>query len=246
MGARRDGNSQWLTATPTQAPGPERFLGGDVNPLAIRVKVIINCAMSADGKIALKSRKQTEISNEADKKRVHELRSSVDAVLVGVGTVLTDDPKLTVKEKYVRDARNPVRIVLDSKGRTPPDSMVLNGEARTIIVTSEDCSVELPNAEVLRCGIGRVDIARLVSMLEEKGIGSVLVEGGAEVIWSFLRSRLADELYLFIGSIVIGGDTSPTPAGGEGAASVEEAVELRLMKAEVIGNGVLLKYEVTK
>ena len=215
-------------------------------PLAIPVKVTINCAMSADGKIALKSRKQTDISNEADKKRVHELRASVDAVLVGIGTVLTDDPKLTVKRKYVPDAKDPVRIVLDSSGRTPPESMVLNGQARTIVVTSEDCSVELPNAEMLRCGMGRVDIAKLLPMLEEKGIRTMLVEGGAEVIWSFLESRLADELYLFIGSMVIGGETSPTPAGGEGAASVEEAVELRLIRAEVIGNGVLLRYEVTK
>ena len=215
-------------------------------PLAIPVKVTINCAMSADGKIALKSRKQTNISNEADKKRVHELRASVDAVLVGIGTVLTDDPKLTVKRKYVPDAKDPVRIVLDSSGRTPPESMVLNGQARTIVVTSEDCSVELPNAEMLRCGMGRVDIAKLLPMLEEKGIRTMLVEGGAEVIWSFLESRLADELYLFIGSMVIGGETSPTPAGGEGAASVEEAVELRLIRAEVIGNGVLLRYEVTK
>jgi 2,5-diamino-6-(ribosylamino)-4(3H)-pyrimidinone 5'-phosphate reductase len=215
-------------------------------PFPISVKVTINCAMSADGKIALKSRKQTEISNEDDRKRVHELRNSVDAVLVGVGTVLADDPKLTVKKKYVPDARNPARIVLDSRGRTPPDSKVLNGEARTIVATSEDCSVDLPNAEMVRCGKGRVDIERLLPMLEEMGISSILVEGGAEVIWSFLESRLADELRLFIGSIVIGGDTSPTPAGGEGASSVEDAVELRLIEATVIGNGVLLRYEVAK
>ena len=215
-------------------------------PLAMPVKVTINCAMSVDGKIALKSRRQTKISNEADKKRVHELRNSVDAILVGIGTILTDDPKLTVKRKYVPDAKDPVRIVLDSNGRTPHDSMVLNGEARTIVVTSGDCTVELPNAEMLRCGKGRVDIASLLPMLEKRGIRTLLVEGGAEVIWSFLESRLADELYLFIGSIVIGGDTSPTPAGGEGAASVEEAVELRLIRAEVIGDGVLLRYEVAK
>lgn len=215
-------------------------------PLAIPVKVTINCAMSADGKIALKSRKQTEISNEDDRKRVHELRSSVDAVLVGVGTVLSDDPKLTVKKKYVPDAKNPVRIVLDSSGRTPPGSKVLDDEARTIIATSEECSVELPNAEMVRCGEGRVDIERLLPTLEKMGISSILVEGGAEVIWSFLKSRLADDLHLFIGSIIIGGDTSPTPAGGEGVSSVEDAVELRLIEATVIGNGVLLRYEVAK
>ena len=202
--------------------------------------------MSADGKIALKSRRQTDISNEADKKRVHELRNSVDAILVGIGTVLADDPKLTVKKKYVPAPRRPTRIVLDSSGRTPHGAHVLDGQAKTIIVTSEECSAEMPNAEMIRCGKGRVDIAALLPILEGKGIKTVLVEGGAEVIWSFLESRLADELQLFIGSIVIGGDGSPTPAGGEGVASREDAVELRLKEAKAIGDVVLLRYEVAK
>ena len=210
------------------------------------MKVTINCAMSADGKIALNSRKQTDISNEVDKKRVHELRNSVDAILVGIGTVLTDDPKLTVKEKYFPDPRRPVRVVLDSKGRTPPHAMVLNGESKTVIVTSEECTREFPNAETIRCGTGRVDIERLLPLLEEKGIHSMLVEGGAEVIWSFLKARLADELLIFIGSMVIGGDSSPTPAGGDGASAMDDVVELRLRNAEVVGDGVLVEYEVVK
>lgn len=210
------------------------------------MKVTINCAMSADGKIALNSRKQTDISNEVDKKRVHELRNSVDAILVGIGTVLTDDPKLTVKEKYFPDPRRPVRVVLDSKGRTPPHAMVLNGESKTVIVTSEECTREFPNAETIRCGTGRVDIERLLPLLEEMGIHSMLVEGGAEVIWSFLKARLADELLIFIGSMVIGGDSSPTPAGGDGASAMDDVVELRLRNAEVVGDGVLVEYEVVK
>jgi 2,5-diamino-6-(ribosylamino)-4(3H)-pyrimidinone 5'-phosphate reductase len=212
----------------------------------VNLKVTVNCAMSADGKIALNSRKQTDISNEVDKKRVHELRNSVDAILVGIGTVLTDDPKLTVKAKYVHNPRSPVRIVLDSRGRTPPHAMVLNGESRTVIVTSEECTREFPNAETIRCGRGRVDIERLLPMLEERGIHSMLIEGGAEVIWSFLKARLADELMIFIGSMVIGGDSSPTPAGGAGASAMEEVVELRLRNADVVGDGVLVEYEVVK
>ncbi len=210
------------------------------------MKVIINCAMSADGKIATKNRKQTAISNDSDKERVHVLRNSVDAVLVGIGTVLVDDPKLTVKTEYVQTPKNPIRIVLDSKGRTPPGAMVLNGAARTIIVTAKESVTELSNAEMIRCGRGRVDIGELLPILEEKGIRTLLVEGGSEVIWSFLRERLADEIYIFIGSVVIGGDSAPTPAGGEGAASIDEAVTLRLKKADVVGDGVLLRYEVGK
>lgn len=212
----------------------------------IGLRVIINCAMSADGKIATKNRRPTAISNDTDKKRVHALRNSVDAILVGIGTVLADDPKLTVKAKYVDHPKNPTRIVLDSKGRTPPEAMVLNGDARTIIVTAEESVKEFPNAETIRCGSGRVDLGELLPMLEEKGIRTLLVEGGSEVIWSFLRRRLADEIYIFIGSMVIGGDSAPTPAGGGGAVSIDEAVALRFKKAEVVGDGVLLKYEVGK
>lgn len=210
------------------------------------MKTIINCAMSADGKIALKSRRQTKISDEQDKKRVHELRNSVDAILVGVDTVLSDDPKLTVKEKYVKNPKHPTRIVLDSDGRTPTDALVLNGAARTIIVTNERCGKTFPNAEVIRCGKEDVDIERLVPELERRGIRKMLVEGGSKVIWSFLRTRIADEVCIFIGSMVIGGDSAPTPAGGPGAEDEKDIVHMRLKDAEVLGSGVLVKYEVVK
>jgi 2,5-diamino-6-(ribosylamino)-4(3H)-pyrimidinone 5'-phosphate reductase len=213
---------------------------------AVSLKVIINCAMSADGKIATKDRKQAAISNDTDMRRVHLLRNSVDAILVGVGTVLADNPKLTVKAKYVHDPRKPVRVVLDSKGRTPPDAKVLDGESRTIIVTAGATTKEFKNAETIRCGSGRVDLEELLPVLEENGIRTLLVEGGSEVIWSFLKSRLADEVYIFIGSVIIGGTSAPTPAGGDGAASLEDAVALKLKKAEVVGDGVLLRYEVDK
>src|SRR4030042_1938374 len=83
-------------------------------PTPVVLKVIVNCAMSADGKIALRTRKQTRISNEEDKKRVHQLRNSADAVLVGIETILADNPKLTVNEKYVKHPKKPVRMGLDS------------------------------------------------------------------------------------------------------------------------------------
>mgnify|MGYP002387443620 FL=1 len=210
------------------------------------MKTIINCAMSADGKIALKSRRQTKISDEQDKKRVHELRNSVDAILVGVDTVLSDDPKLTVKEKYVKNPKHPIRIVLDSDGRTPTDALVLNGAAKTIIVTNERCRKTFPNAEVIRCGKKDVDIERLVPELERRGIRKMLVEGGSKVIWSFLRTRIADEVCIFIGSRVIGGESAPTPAGGSGAEDEKGIVHMRLKDAEVLGSGVLVKYEVVK
>lgn len=210
------------------------------------MKTIINCAMSADGKIALKSRRQTKISDDEDKKRVHELRNSVDAILVGVDTVISDDPKLTVNEKYVKSAKHPTRIVLDSDGRTPNGALVLNGAAKTIIVTNERCTRTFPNAEVIRCGREDVDIEKLVPELEKRGVRKMLVEGGSKIIWSFLRTRIADEVCIFIGSMVIGGDASPTPAGGQGAAEEKDVVQLKLKSADVLGSGVLVRYEVVK
>ena len=210
------------------------------------MKVVINCAMSADGKIALKTRRQTRISNEADRKRVHELRNSADAILVGIETIIADNPKLTVNPKYVKRPRRPTRIVLDSYGRTPRNALVLDGGAETIIVTNETTRTTFPNAEVIRCGKEDVDLRKLMPLLEKRGIKKLLVEGGSRVIWSFLDSRIADEVNLFVGSIVIGGDKAPTPAGGEGALDEKSIISLRLKDAKVVGNGILLTYKVVK
>ena len=202
--------------------------------------------MSADGKIALRTRKQTRISSDEDKRRVHNLRNKADAILVGIETVISDNPKLTVNAKYVRNPKNPVRIVLDSTGRTPRKALVLDGAARTLIVTSEGCRKEFPNAETIRCGKGEIDLKKLMKILSRMGIRTLLVEGGSKVIWSFLESRIADEVNMFIGSIVIGGEKSPTAAGGAGAPDERSIVALRLKNVKAFGGGVLLTYEVVK
>jgi 2,5-diamino-6-(ribosylamino)-4(3H)-pyrimidinone 5'-phosphate reductase len=208
--------------------------------------VIINCAMSADGKIALPSRRQTRISNDEDLKRVHELRNRCDAILVGIETVLSDDPKLTVKESYVPDPKQPVRIVVDSNGRIPEDALVLSSDSPTIIAVSESCERTIEGPEFLVCGKDKVDIPLLLEILDRKGIKTLLVEGGETVIWSFLNQRLADEFYIFVGSMVIGGLTSPTPAGGEGAKTELDIIPLKLKEVRKIGDGVLLQYGVEK
>lgn len=200
--------------------------------------------MSIDGKIALPSRKQTRISNEEDIARVHRLRNECDGILVGIGTVMSDDPKLTVKEKYVENPRKPLRIVLDSKGRTPRDAKVLNEDAPTLIVTSQSSESTFGSARTLRLGKNTVDLHALMHHLHEMGLRKLLVEGGETVIWSFLREGLVDELRVFIGSMIIGGRMSPTMAGGEGSASFEEIIRLELKRITQIGDGALLEYEV--
>jgi len=209
----------------------------------MRPRVIINAAMSVDGKIALRGGKRIKISDEEDFRRVHELRNSVDAILVGINTVILDNPKLLVKERYVKSPRNPVRVVLDSHLRIPEDAIVLDGNAPTIIITTEDARERKLNAEIIKCGKGRVDLKCAMEKLYSLGIRSVLVEGGGTVIYSFLKEKLVDEISVFVGSIIIGGE-APTLAEGLGASSEDELIHLKLLEARALGSGVLLRYGV--
>ncbi len=199
--------------------------------------------MSVDGKIALADGRGVHISNEDDLKRVHRLRAQADAVLVGVGTVLKDDPKLTVKPEFAQ-GRNPLRVVIDSDGKTPESAKVLDASAPTLLVTTVDCERTLPHVEVQRFGKDEVDLRMLLDHLSQRGVKTLLVEGGSTVIWSFLRHRLADEVKVFVGSAVLGGQSAPTLAGGEGVRSLEDAIRLRLERVERLGDGLLLEYAV--
>lgn len=211
-----------------------------------RPRIIINCAASADGKTALPSRKQTRISCEEDMERVYKLRNSVDAILVGIETILSDNPKLTVKEKYVSNPKNPLRVILDSDCRTPPDALALGNDAPTLLVSAKPAPRGLESVEVMVCGDDspkpRVDIDSMLSRLYLRGIRTLLVEGGGTVIWSFMEAGLFDELNIFVGSMVIGGAGSPTLAGGKGAGSIDEIIPLELLEARPLGGGALLRY----
>ncbi len=210
-----------------------------------RPKIIINAAMSADGKIALVGGKRIKISDEEDFKRVHELRASVDAILVGINTVINDDPKLTVKEKYVPNAKNPVRIVLDSKLRIPENSRILNNAAKTIIATTKTAGHRELNAEIIRCGEKRVDLKCLMKELWNKGIRSLMVEGGSTVIFSFLKEKLVDEFYVFMGPVIIGG-SAPCLVGGNGAMDENDVLRIKILSCERLGYGILIQYGVEK
>ncbi|HKZ89676.1 MAG TPA: 2,5-diamino-6-(ribosylamino)-4(3H)-pyrimidinone 5'-phosphate reductase [Thermoplasmata archaeon] len=211
----------------------------------MRPRVLINAAMSLDGKIALPDGRGARLSNKEDLRRVHGLRAKVDAIIVGIGTVLKDDPKLTVNAEYAT-GRNPLRVVLDSDGKTPETARVLDGSAPTLVATSLECERTFPRAEVFRAGHDEVDLSALLHHLDGRGVTSVLVEGGSTVIWNFLRRNLADEVSVFVASAVLGGVSAPTLAGGEGVRSIEEAARLRLERAERLGDGVLLEYAVLR
>ena len=198
----------------------------------------INCAMSADGKIAGTERKQVTISSKEDTDRVKELRRKYDAILVGVGTVLSDDPHLTIKG--LSREENQVRIVIDPNGRTPTDAKVVDGSARTIIVTSDTCARTWEGCEVIRSPSG-IDLGFVMDELSKMGIESILVEGGGTTISSFFRAGLVDVFTVYVGSMVIGGKDAPTPADGTGWVA-EGGLGLKLRSAERLGDGIVLEY----
>ena len=197
--------------------------------------------MSADGKIALPNRKQIRLSNEDDAVRVNKLREKCDAILVGIETVIEDNPKLTVRGK--KRSKNPIRIILDTNGRTPLESNVLNNESKTIIAIGNNCNItKLGNSEIIKCGNDQINLKLLIEKLSEKGIQKILVEGGETVLWSFLNENLFDEINIFVASAIIGGKETPTMAGGEGFSTKKETLKLSLKNAKKLGDGVLLTY----
>jgi 2,5-diamino-6-(ribosylamino)-4(3H)-pyrimidinone 5'-phosphate reductase len=213
-----------------------------------RPYVIINCAMSADGKTALPWRKQFRLSSEEDMSRVHQLRHECDAVLVGVGTILADDPKLTVKEKYITHPRQPLRVVLDGHCRTPENALVCNEVADTLIITKPGCrfSYTKPSIESVSCALdkqGFLDIPTVLDILFKKGVQKLLVEGGGTVIWQFLSNYLVDEIYVFIAPVIIGGKHTPTCVDGDGISAIDKVISLEIIDYKSLGNGILMHYK---
>ncbi|MDM7935622.1 MAG: 2,5-diamino-6-(ribosylamino)-4(3H)-pyrimidinone 5'-phosphate reductase [Methanothrix sp.] len=217
-----------------------------------RPHVFINCAMSADGKISTVDRRQLRISGDDDRERVDRLRAESDAIMVGVGTVLADDPGLRVRSEILRRQRSemgkpesPLRVVADSLARTPPWAKVL-GDGCLIAISQEAPQERLgmlpPGCEILRCGRKRVDLTDLLSALHERGIRRLMVEGGGSLNWSLFRAGLVDEIYTFVGGLILGGSSAPSPVDGEGFR--EGFPRLRLVSAERMDDGVLLRWRV--
>ena len=221
------------------------------------MEVVVNAATSVDGKLSTRERRQVRISGEADFDRVDRLRAAADAVLVGVGTVLADDPHLGVKSEDRRVERlrngrpaNPARVVADSRARTPTDATVLDDDAATYLLVSEAAPDDRldtlrdagSDVTAIRAGEERVDLPVALAALDDAGVDRLLAEGGGELVFSLFEAGLVDELSVFVGSLVVGGRDAPTLADGEGF--VEAFPALDLVDVDRVDDGVVLRYRV--
>lgn len=214
-----------------------------------RPAVTLKIATSMDGRIALANGVSQWITSNPSRARVHQLRGEHDAVLVGSGTVLADDPLLSVRTVPLPKVQ-PVRIVADSAARTPVNGRLVQsvGIGKVVIaaVQPEGWRVEAlaaAGAEVWRCGDmqGQVSPERLLDRCEAQGIGSVLLEGGGKLAASFIRAGLVDTIAWFRAPILIGGDGLPAVAA-LGLSEMADAPRWRTVATEAIGDDVLETY----
>ena len=211
--------------------------------------IILNAAMTIDGKIA-SSAGDPEISDEEDWKAVHKLRTEVDAIMVGKCSIILDDPKLHIK---FYENKGYYRIVLDSALSIPIESKVVNYKPEiypTIIVTTENVSIErikefeYKNIEIIQSGAGsRVDIIKLMPILYKKGIRRILLEGGGNLNWSFIKENLVDEIRILVAPWIVGGKTAISLVEGEGFATMIESPRFNLIDVTSRNNYVVLKYK---
>jgi len=211
--------------------------------------VVLSAAMTIDGKIASKTG-DPELSDEQDWREVHELRSQVEAIMVGKGTILKDDPKLHIK---FHEHKGYHRIVLDSNLSIPIDSQVITFQPEmypTIICTTENVSEEKikdfksRNVKIIKVGSGKqVNIKKLLPYLYDIGIKSILLEGGGTLSWSFIENDLIDEIRLTIAPLIVGGQDATSLVEGEGFEKMIQAPKYELIDVNHRDDYVVLKYK---
>ena len=206
-------------------------------------------AMSLDGKIATHTGDSKWIAGEIARGYVQEMRKTSDAIMVGVNTVLRDDPQLTARDEDGRPlARQPLRVVLDSGARTPPDARMLKEPGHTLIAVTRPpdgrvASLMEAGAEIIRLPEtrdGRVEPRALLEALGARGVVSLMVEGGGTLLGSLFHLGLVDKVVAFIAPVVIGGGDAPSPVAGKGVDCLIEATTLERVRVEPVGEDIMV------
>jgi diaminohydroxyphosphoribosylaminopyrimidine deaminase/5-amino-6-(5-phosphoribosylamino)uracil reductase len=212
--------------------------------------VILKAAASLDGKIATQTGDSRWITGESARQHVHQIRNEVDAVVVGIGTVLRDNPMLTTR-LGIPDQRDPTRVIVDNLARLPLRAQVINraSTAGTVLAVSEMAprarleALEREGVQVLVVpgSPRRVSLAHLMEALGKMGFLSVMIEGGAEINASALEEGIVDKLLLFLAPILIGGKSTPTAVGGAGIETLRQAKRVRDVRVERFGEDILIE-----
>jgi diaminohydroxyphosphoribosylaminopyrimidine deaminase / 5-amino-6-(5-phosphoribosylamino)uracil reductase len=211
---------------------------------------ILKTAMTLDGKIAARTGDSKWITNEESRKYVHKLRHRVSSIMVGVGTIIQDDPLLNTRIQE-ESGSDPIRIVVDTSGRTPLEARVLNikSNSKTIIAVTELApqeklkEFERIGAEVIITPLmeNRVDLKYLMKALGERKIDSVLLEGGSELNYSAMEAGIIDKVNAFIAPKFIGGREAKTPVGGLGRPLMKEALMLKDIEIHRFGDDIMIE-----
>jgi diaminohydroxyphosphoribosylaminopyrimidine deaminase/5-amino-6-(5-phosphoribosylamino)uracil reductase len=218
------------------------------NIIQKRPFVFLKLAMSMDGRIATRTGHSRWITSEMSRRRVHRLRDRVSAIMVGVETILADDPLLTTRLPETR-GHDAIRVIADSRLRTPMNAAVFNNESQAgvILATAKNppsekkASLEKQGAKVIvTSGQGKVNLKELFKKLYTIGVTSVLIEGGAGLAWGALDEGVVDRCLFFYAPIIIGGVSAPSGIGGMGISRLEEAPRLVDVKAFRVGPDILL------
>jgi 2,5-diamino-6-(ribosylamino)-4(3H)-pyrimidinone 5'-phosphate reductase len=212
------------------------------------LQVTINAAMTVDGKIATTAG-DSKISSYQDLRRVHKLRSSVDAIIVGISTVLVDNPRLSVR-LHKRRGENPVRVIIDSTARIPLDSKLLKSARKieTIVaITKRAPSDKIrkicdAGAIVVIAGTETVDLGEVFLFLKKIGIKKILVEGGGELNWSLFSLKLVDELIVTIAPTIVGGRNATSLVDGDGYLEMSRAIKMKMIKVLKRNSGEIVLY----
>ena len=213
--------------------------------------VILKTALTLDGKIATHTGDSKWITCESSREKVHRIRSEVDAVMVGIGTVLYDDPLLTVRLRK-KNSLNPLKIIVDSSLRIPLESKVLKpGFAdKTIIATSpgraaskKALAISNTGAQIFKVPLKkkRVDLTKLVELAGRHGISSILIEGGSELGASALESKIVDKTMFFYAPKIIGGTEAKVAVGGRGIKNIADAIQIEDIRISRIKSDFLIE-----
>lgn len=211
---------------------------------------ILKTAMTLDGKIATRTGDSKWITNEESRKYVHKLRHRVAAIMVGIGTVLQDNPYLNTRLESIKGS-DPIRVIVDTYAKIPIEANVLNSQsnARTIIASTELApkekfrKLEGKGAEIIVTPLkdGRVDLNHLIKSLGERKIDSVLIEGGSELNYSAVEAGIVDKVNAFIAPKFIGGGQTKTPIGGLGRTLMKDAILLKNISVHRFGNDIMIE-----